>query len=949
MDNEFSRVVDVLPGLVWTARADGHVDFVNQGWRDYTGASLDDACGDGWLSAVHPDDVSALRDGWRHILASARPQDLRARLRRFDGSWRRFLLRVNPLDDDGATVTHWCGMLVDIDDCQPVADDAGATLKDFAAIADVLPASVLLMTPDGDVEYANRLAQEFRGATLEQQRGWKSTNLIHPDEMPAAIAEWARCVKTGERFEMDFRVRRADGVYRWFHVRALPVHDAQGRITRWCTLDEDIDDRKRSEAMLASTLEALAASEDRLRATIDAVPGFVWRAAPDGSVEFLNQRWCDYTGISLQESLGLGWTSRIHPDDAPALGEYWQTLLQAGEPGSFEARLRRFDGVYRWFLIRAVPLLDDAGRVLKWYGQNTDIEDRKRAEMLLEGEKHLLSLIAGGSPLAQVLDALCALVQSTVDGALCSVLLIDPRRTRAWQESALHLRLQSGAGPDIPDVLMQEADGRPLEPDSSPFAQVATHGEPLIVTDLRQETRWPAWRPAALERGMHASWSMPVRFSCGNVIGVFSLLFREPRTPESNHHDLLAQFTHLASIAVERARREAALKQSQAFMTKAQQLSLTGTFSWRVGGDHIVWSNEVYRILELDPAVTPTFELIYTRIHPDDVPAHHEMIQRQRATASDFEHEHRLLLPDGSIRWVHLVAHATRDEDGGVEYIAALQDITQRRRDDEALGKVRSELAHLARVASLGALTASIAHEVNQPLAGIITNANTCLRMLGAEPPNVDGARETARRTIRDGNRASDVIKRLRALFSKKAISIESMDLNEAAREVIAMLLGELQRNGVILHPEFADELPPVKGDRVQLQQVILNLILNASDAMRSITDRPRHLRVSTAGDDEGVRLSVHDNGIGFDGQDADRLFNAFYTTKSSGMGIGLSVSRSIIESHDGRLWATPNDGPGATFCFVIPRFTVSSPEALDETTVSPDTDADADHAMESF
>jgi C4-dicarboxylate-specific signal transduction histidine kinase len=218
-------------------------------------------------------------------------------------------------------------------------------------------------------------------------------------------------------------------------------------------------------------------------------------------------------------------------------------------------------------------------------------------------------------------------------------------------------------------------------------------------------------------------------------------------------------------------------------------------------------------------------------------------------------------------------------------------------------------------------LTASIAHEVNQPLSGIITNASTCLRMLAADPPNVDGERETARRTIRDGHRASEVVTQLRALFSKKEATTESLDLNEATREVIALSLSRLQRNRVILRPELADDLRPVTGDRVQLQQVILNLLLNASDAMSGVDDRPRQLVIRTERDEgDRVRLAVQDAGVGVEPQGVDKLFEPFYTTKSGGMGIGLSVSRSIIESHHGRLWAAPNDGPGATFSFSIPR-----------------------------
>jgi signal transduction histidine kinase len=244
----------------------------------------------------------------------------------------------------------------------------------------------------------------------------------------------------------------------------------------------------------------------------------------------------------------------------------------------------------------------------------------------------------------------------------------------------------------------------------------------------------------------------------------------------------------------------------------------------------------------------------------------------------------------------------------------------QRKQSQEALAKARSELANVARVTSLGVLTASIAHEVNQPLSGIITNASTCLRMLDANPPNVEGARETARRTIRDGHRASDVIARLRTLYSKKEPALEPMDLNEVAQEVTALASTEIQKTGVTLRQEFADGLPPAVGDRIQLQQVILNLLRNAADAMSTVDDRPKELLVRTEPDvGNHVRLSVKDSGVGYTPEVADKIFQAFYTTKADGMGIGLSVSRSIIEAHQGRLWATPNDGPGCTFSFVIP------------------------------
>ncbi len=368
------------------------------------------------------------------------------------------------------------------------------------------------------------------------------------------------------------------------------------------------------------------------------------------------------------------------------------------------------------------------------------------------------------------------------------------------------------------------------------------------------------------------------------------------------------------------AERKEELWRSEAFLAEAQRLSLTGSFSWRVTTDEITWSAQLYRIFEFDQGMPVTLELIGTRVHPEDIPLLHDMIERARDAGTDFEYELRLQMPDQSIKYLHMVAHGTRDQDGRLEYIGAVQDVTARRLSEQALGKAQSELAHVARVTTLSTLTASIAHEVNQPLSGIITNASTCLRMLAADPPDVDGARETARRTIRDGNRASDVIARVRALFTKKESTTESVDLNEATREVIALSLSELQRNQVMLRAELVSDLPHVTGDRVQLQQVILNLLRNASDAMSGVDDRPRQLLIRTEREGgDRVRVTVRDAGVGIGPQAIDRLFDAFYTTKSGGMGIGLSVSRSIVEKHHGRLWVERNDGPGATFAFSIP------------------------------
>lgn len=310
-------------------------------------------------------------------------------------------------------------------------------------------------------------------------------------------------------------------------------------------------------------------------------------------------------------------------------------------------------------------------------------------------------------------------------------------------------------------------------------------------------------------------------------------------------------------------------------------------------------------------------------LHPDDVDGAAQTWKSCVTSGSPYRVEVRTFYAaDRTYRWCVTSALPLLDEHGRVlKWHGTVVDMHDWKQAQEELRSTQAALAHMTRVTAMGALTASIAHEVNQPLSGIITNASTCLRMLAADPPNVDGAIETARRTIRDGNRASEVITRLRALFSKRDVTTEAVDLNEAAREVILLSMTDLQRGRVVLRAEFADNLPPVAGDRVQLQQVILNLLMNASDAMAGVNDRARQLVIKTEKEDgEHVRLAVRDMGVGVDPQNADKLFEAFHTTKTGGMGIGLSVSRSIIESHRGRLWATPNEnGPGATFCFSVP------------------------------
>jgi PAS domain S-box-containing protein len=790
---------------------------------------------------------------------------------------------------------------------------------------------------------------------------------------------------------------------------------------------------------LARTEEALRARELSFQLIVDSTPVPVAVTTPTGEVEAVNQPTLEYFGKTFEELRGWKASDVVHPDDLQHTIATQQRAHEAGSAYNVESRHRRADGIYRWFNVRGFPLRDTEGRILRWFHLLIDIDDRKRAEAQLAGEKRLLEMVAAGGPLKDVLTALCRFVEDTAADCKCGIYLID------WSGPTFH----TGAAPSMPATFNDALEGLTVEVSAGPCALAALTRSQVIAEDLESDLDWQQSliRPLALGHGLRAQWSTPICSRDGSVLGTFAIFQGHPSSPTQVQQDLIAQVTHIASIAIERALAEEALRssernlsltintipifisvsrpdgtvlsvnqaaldyhgitlqdvlkedfrtrffhpddaervreernealkrpqqfeyetralgkdgkyrwflvrynpllndqgtidrwyvaafdiedrkraqedvrRSEAFLAEAQRLTSIGSFSWLVATDEITWSEELYRIYEFDPGIKITLEVIRTRVHPEDLTLYEKMVEHARNGSEDFEWQYRLLMPDQSIKYMHAVAQATRDPSGQLEYIAAVRDVTARRMADEAVDKARSELAHVTRVMSLGALTASIAHEVNQPLSGIITNASTCMRMLDAEPPNVDGARETAKRTIRDGRRAADVITRLRSLFTNKDAAAELLDLNEATREVIALSRTELERNRVITRTELADELPPVTGDRVQLQQVILNLLRNGSDAMSSIDDRPRELLFRTEVEEgDRVRLSVQDAGVGFEPQSLDRLFQTFYTTKEEGMGIGLAVSHSIIENHRGRMWATPNDGPGVTFSFSIP------------------------------
>jgi PAS domain S-box-containing protein len=487
----------------------------------------------------------------------------------------------------------------------------------------------------------------------------------------------------------------------------------------------------------------LQQSEDRLRLVIDTIPAHVWSTQPDGSVDFVNRRWLETTGLTMQDAVGWDWGTEVHPDDLARYVDEWRAALAAGEPTESEVRLRRADGKYHWWLTRNVPLRDELGNIVKWYGTAIDIEERHRAE-----------------------DA---------------------------------------------------------------------------------------------------------------------------------------------------------LRRSEAYLAEAQRLSKTGSFGWSVSTDEIRWSEETFRIFQYDRTTKPTVELILKRVHPEDAVHVKQTIESASMNGKDFEHEYRLVMPDNSVKYVHVVAHALSDKSGRIEFVGAVKDVTERKRADEALREAQANLARVSRVTTMGELTASLAHEVNQPIAAAVTNANTCLRWLTRDHPDVEEARAAATRIVKDGTRAGEIISRIRLLFKKGTSQHELVDVNEVIGEMIVLLRGETARYSISVRTELAADLPQVMGDRVQLQQVMMNLFINSIDAMKDV-DGARELFIkSQRAENQQLMVSVSDTGVGLPPQQAEQMFNAFFTTKPHGTGMGLRITRSIIESHGGRLWAADNSSRGASFCFTLP------------------------------
>ncbi len=560
----------------------------------------------------------------------------------------------------------------------------------------------------------------------------------HPEDTAFVKQTIERACQELKDFDFEHRLLKQDDSIKWVRVVGHAVKDESGEIEFVGALMD-----------ITSGKEA----EDRTRLIIDTVPAQLWTESPEGVVDFVNRRWIDYTGMTLEQAVGSGWNRMVHPDDIERVLSKWRILISEGKPREIESRLRRSDGTYRWFLSRCCPLVDRSGNMLGWYGSDTDIHDLKEAE-----EK---------------------------------------------------------------------------------------------------------------------------------------------------------------------------LRQSEAHLQEAQSLGRMGSWVFNLAAGTFSASPELFRIFGRDPGDEQlTKEMISdlrshpifrARVHPDDRPFVEKFANGGQNETEVRELEYRIILPDGSVKYVHSVAHPVLDSSGNVvEYIGTIMDVTERKRAEEALRETQADLARVNRVTTMGELTASVAHEVNQPIAAAVTNAKTCLRWLTRDEPNVEEARAAAMRIVNDGTRAAEIIKRIRLLFKKGTSEREPVDVNEIIREMGVLLRGEAMRYSILLTTDLEADIPRVKADRVQLQQVLLNLMVNGIDAMKDAAGARELAIKSQRAENNQVLVSVTDTGVGLPPQQSNQVFEAFFTTKPHGTGMGLSISRSIVESHGGRLRAADNFPRGATFSFTL-------------------------------
>jgi PAS domain S-box-containing protein len=746
------------------------------------------------------------------------------------------------------------------------------------------PAYTWTASSDGRVTYVSASLFSYVGQSVEgsglfhvmDKAGWR--RIVHPDDYARVIERRRHCQRTGVPYDIEYRIRRRDGAYRWFRSFGSAPRDDHGRVVGWSGTMIDIEEQKQAEA-------ALRDRQRELSQLVDMVPSHVWRLTPDGEPTFFNKRMVDFLGLDVADTDKPG-VSRlasvidavIHPDDAEEFRDALSRSLVTGESFAMRYRLHRVDGAYRWMSSRAEPMRDHAGRIVHWYGLCHDIDDQVRAEQALRQSERQLR---------QMIDAVPALIWCTTpEGIPC---YLNKRAT------------------DVTGVTLNDL----IAPDGSRSLTVV-HPDDRDATDK------------ALARSFETGASFVGRYRQRRSNGPHRWV--ESRAePLRDEAGVIVQWYGVSVDIDDEVAAQQALREREHQLT--QLVDIVPALIWRLtpDGEPSYFNKRLIDYFGLDvadsdtPGVSRLAATIRTVVHPDDAAALTERLTRSLTTGESFSLRYRLRRHDGVYRWIEGRAEPMRNRDGEiVQWYGLCLDIEEEIHTQGALRAAQDKLARATQAASLSELSASIAHEVNQPLAAIVATSHACRRWLSADPPNLERAKITLERIVRDANSAADVVSRIRALFSQLGRTRLRADMTEVIVGVCRLMADELATKNIEMETDFGLDLPLALIDPVQMEQVLINLLRNAIDALDTIVDDTRLIRLRALLDgDNAIRIEVQDLGAGM--KEPERAFEPFFTTKKNGMGMGLAICRSIIESHNGRLWAINNQPRGTTLAFTLP------------------------------
>jgi PAS domain S-box-containing protein len=869
-------LVDTIPALVWSALPDGSRDFHSRRWLEFTGLSAEEARSLDWAATVHPEDQAVVMDKWRLAVATGEPFEVKLRGRSAKGDYRSFLVRAAPLRDGKGDIIKWYGSNTDVEDRERALEALRRSEAGWKEVFEHNPLMYFMVDSTGIVLSVNAFGAAQLGYQVDELVGQSVLKVFLGEDRDFVLRCVAVCLENPDQSNSwEVRKVRKDGRVLWVRENAKAVRRADDQLIVLVAC-EDITEKNEASIELAR-FESIVASSDDAIISKDL----------DDRITSWNAGATRIFGYHSHEMVGQPIT-RIIPSELYAEENEILQRLQRGERIRTYETVRVAKGGGRIDMaVTTSTLFDKSGEVIGASEVGRDITERKKVEGAL---RLSAAYMAHAQQLASV--GSWAYRKSCQDSEYWDV--PDHWSPELWRITGFD---RTQGYPSTTELISR------------------THPDDLqrMVEANRQVSE--AGRPLNIQyRFLRADGEFRVLHSIGAVV-----------------HDKgeAARFVGATQDVTEQEKRTEDLKRSEAYLAEAQRLSNTGSFGWNIATGDIFWSEETFRIFEYDRANKPTWDLVLQRTHPEDRARVQQFLKNAMDESRDMDFEHRLLMPGGSVKDVRAVAHTVKDASGKiVDFLGAVMDITSTRRAERAEGALRqleSDFAHMNRVSMMGELAASLSHEIAQPIASARNNARAAQNFMDVPPSNLDEIREALSCVIGDVDRAGEIIDRIRRHMKKAPPRKERFDLNAAINEVIALARSVINRNGVSVHTSLADGLFPVWGDRVQLQQVVLNLILNAVEAMGSLDAGPRELLISTGQGYQGVLVAVHDSGPGIDSTHLEHVFEAFYTTKPSGMGMGLSVCRSIIASHGGRLWAEAREPRGAVFQFTLPGAQVIS------------------------